>query len=480
MTVGDDVTVPTSNDATSRGRLRAHWFEASLGFLALGAFALRAYYVATVRAIVTTGAGDELYFYWWPAQQLARGRGYLSPLTMAHCSWNRSQTAKQLFRDIPDHLFAQCQAIPSAKHPPGFVTFLAVLDKLGFESMNAQRYWVCAIGAATVVLLGLLVAKLVSRRAGIIAAAIATVYPNIWINDTLLMSETLMCFGFVLGLVGVYAFRRRPHWTRIAVASVGFTIATSARSESIVLFVAIIVPLVLARTHLKLLNRLGLLVVAAIVPLAMLVPWSVYNANRFEKPVYLSTGLGPTALASTCNHTYYTANIGYYDLSCMNGAPTAEPKGEGLDESQVNSVDKQKAKRYAKAHPARTALSVFAREARIVGLWHPRQQNDFDHYVQGRGSLALVATAQWSFWALALLSFAGAWIWRKRRIALYPLVAEMALTAVIVAVTFGNTRYRAAVEWCVVALAATAIDAAITRFTRYRGGQSPSDVPFTS
>jgi len=56
----------------------------------------------------------------------------------------------------------------------------------------------------------------------------------------------------------------------------------------------------------------------------------------------------------------------------------------------------------------------------------------------------------------------------------------MALTALIVAVTFGNTRYRAAVEWCVVALAATAIDAAITRFTRYRGGQSPSDVPSTS
>ncbi len=444
-------------------------YKVGLAVIAVGGFIIRANYVLTVRSPAGYTHGDSFLFYWWPAQQLAKGRGFISPATVQHCTWNPNNVPREVLLNLPDHLFNLCQVVPSAKHPPGFVTLLAGLDKLGINGMETQRYLMCALGSITVVLVGILAARLISGRAGIIAAVIAAVYPNTWINDTALWSETLMSFGFVLGLLGVYAFWRTPNWKRLLVASIGFTIAMSARSEMIVLFAAVFIPLVLARSILAWKKRIALLALAAIAPLAVVIPWSLYNASRFEDPVLLSTGLGPTALASTCGHVYYTSSIGYYSLKCMKNTPKPVPASMGLDESQVNSYDKQRALDYAKAHPGRTVLTVVAREGRLLELWNPHQQNVFNHYAQGRGSMALVTTAQWGFRVLAILSIVGAVLWRRRRIPLYPLMAEIGLTVVVVAVTFGSTRYRAAAEWCLIVLAATTLDWLVSRFSTWRG-----------
>lgn len=466
----------SSQSEVSRSGLSRR-FKLAVGLTALVGLVIRAYNVLTVQSGMTISQGDAFLFYWLPAQQLAKGRGYISPQTFQHCTWNVETLPDRFLLDMPDRLYNLCQAVPSAKHPPGFVTLLAILDRLGISSMTAQRYALTVLGCVTVVLVGVLAARLISERAGIIAAIIAAVYPNIWISDTQLYAETLMSFGFVLGLVGVYGFWRSPSWKRLLVASVGFAIATSARSEMIVLFGVVLVPLVFARRLLPIRTRVAWLALAAVAPLLIVIPWSVYNSGRFENSVLLSTGLGPTMLASTCDLVYYTDRIGLYDLRCTHDAPSASPAGVGMDESEVNAYTKREAMKYAKSHPGRTALVVFAREARMLELWNPKQQNIFNHYAQGRGSIALVTTAQWMFRLLALLSIVGAILWRRRRIPLYPLVAEFLLTALVVAITFGSTRYRAAAEWCLILLAATTLDAMIGWFLekRRRGSAGAGD-----
>lgn len=436
-------------------------FRVALVLTALAGFGIRAFNILTVQSARTSSIDDAFLFYWWPAQQLAKGRGYISPVTLNMCTWKPTEISPRELLDLPDHLYNLCQAIPSAKHPPGFVTFLAGLDRLGISSMTAQRYALSLLGCVTVILLGMIAAKIISERAGIIAAGIAAVYPNIWISDTGLYAETLMSFGFVLGLFGVYAFWRNATWKNLLLASLGFAIATSARSEMVLLFVVIIVPLVLARRFLSFQRRLALLALAALAPLLIIVPWSMYNSGRFQHSVLLSTGLGPTMLASTCHQVYYSERIGLYNLACSKAPESLLRSGAWLDESVANDYSKRRAIDYAKAHPRRTALVVVAREGRMLDLWNPSQQNAFNSYAQGRGSLALVTTAQWMFWVLALSSIAGAVLWRRRRIPLYPLVAELVLTALVVAVTFGSTRYRAAAEWCLILLAATALDALV-------------------
>ncbi len=137
-------------------------------------------------------------------------------------------------------------------------------------------------------------------RAGLIAAGIAATYPQVWINDAMLMSETLFVFGFTLALLNIYAYHREPTRLRLAGASIGLTIAASARPESILLFALVLLPLVLARRGFDWRKRIGHLALAALFPLLAFVPWTAYNASRFSKPVLMSTGFGQTLLQANC------------------------------------------------------------------------------------------------------------------------------------------------------------------------------------
>ncbi len=454
------MTVPaTGADGGSVSSLRAHVgrrrFEWSLGVIAVVAFAIPAYYTYRVRAHQRFW-GDPRFFYYWPATQVAQGRGFLDVLTV------------QFGRPVP-----------SASHPPGFITLLAGFYKAGFQSPQAMRYLLCIMTAATVVVIGVLVARLISRRAGLIAACIAAVYPNIWISSTLVMSETLFLFGLSLGLLGIYAFAERPRWQSAAVASLGLTLAASSRPEILVLFAVVVVPLVLSRRRvLANVLRLKLLVLVAVIPLLVFAPWFVYNLQRFERPVLVSTGFGQTMLTGACDSVFYGERIGYWSVSCTADSHPPEPaEGEVPDQSVLDAYYTKRAVRYYSHHKSQVPLVVAARIGRMFGVYQPKQQNFADRYVDKRGSYDLVRTSQFSFWLLGLLSIPGLVLWRRRKIAIYPLVGIFAVAVVVEALTFGNTRYRVGVDLCAVLLAATTIDWAIGRLQRRRRGRSGSPRP---
>ena len=50
-------------------------------------------------------------------------------------------------------------------------------------------------------MIGLVGLRLAGPRVGLVAAAIAAVYPNLWINDSLVMSETLALLLVSLALL---------------------------------------------------------------------------------------------------------------------------------------------------------------------------------------------------------------------------------------------------------------------------------------
>jgi 4-amino-4-deoxy-L-arabinose transferase-like glycosyltransferase len=461
-----------------------------LGIGALG-LALRCYYTASVSSKQHFG-GDAYFFYYWPGVQLARGHGYLD--------------YQSLLYGYP---------IPGAEHPPGFVAVIALLYKLGFHSPTEMRYAMCLLGSATIVVLGLLVSRLISKRAGIVAALLTAFYPNVWINDTLLMSETLTLFGVALALLGVYGFFQRPTWKHVLVASAGLTVAASARPENLALFALVILPLILARRSIDVRGRLRLVAVAALLPLLVFVPWTVYNNARFSRPVTLSTGFGQTVQVATCDTTFSGPNIGNWSLTCARtyktglGSPTAPsvppkqlqaylkvvraagtyaqahgdlppahldrklpPQGHYKDQSVDNDIFLRQSLRYLWDHKTEVPKVVFVREARTLELWNPSQTNSLNVFAQ-RGSIRLVSSSQWMFWALCLLSLAGAATFRRKKIILYPLTMQMLLVAAVVGVTFGSTRYRAPLELCLVILSAAAIDTFLAWGRRRTGASTP-------
>src|SRR5215213_842926 len=104
---------------------------------------------------------------------------------------------------------------PSAGHPPGYVIYLAAFGIVGLDSPTANRLASGFAGAVAVGLIGV-AARWVGRRAGLgegvadraglIAAFLAAIYPNLWINDALILSESLYAGLTALVILAAYRF----------------------------------------------------------------------------------------------------------------------------------------------------------------------------------------------------------------------------------------------------------------------------------
>ncbi len=166
--------------------------------IVLGALALRVGYVMLAKRTEPL-VGDQLY-YNAQANTLARGHGFTD------------------FRD----------GSQTAEHPP--LTALAltptswVMEQFdeGGSHVLAQRLTMTVFGAAVVLVIGLLGRAVAGSRAGLLAAAIAALYPNLWINDGLVMSETLATLAVALAILLTYRCIRAPRplnavWVGLAV-----------------------------------------------------------------------------------------------------------------------------------------------------------------------------------------------------------------------------------------------------------------------
>jgi 4-amino-4-deoxy-L-arabinose transferase-like glycosyltransferase len=397
--------------------------------------------VRVARVALVTGrqpVQHDSFYYYWQAREVNAGHGFA-----------------QVFGIIQ---FGQW--VPGADHPPGYVTLLIVLQRLHLESPMSERYFMAFLGTATVVLIGLIARRLLGGRAGVVAALIAAVYPNLWVNDAEIMSEGLFVFAFTLSVYSVFRFRSDRSWRWLVVLAIALTVASSARPESLLLFVLVLVPAVLGASGLGWRRRIAMVGVAALIPIAVFLPWTIYNMGRFSKPVYLSTGFGQTLLQGNCGITYQGKTLGYYSLGCLrNVLPPSN--GKPPDASVNDALYRKRAFHNMMTNKRRLPGVVLAREGRIWGVYRVRQQAGLDRYLEGRGSKFVVHWQQRSWWLVALLALPGFWLWRRRGNVLYPLVAQIEVTALITAITFGNTRYRAGVEVVVVLLATATIDCVI-------------------
>jgi hypothetical protein len=157
---------------------------------------------------------------------------------------------------------------------------------------------------ATVVLVGLLGTQIAGRRVGVLAAAVAAVYPNLWANDGLIMSETFAALGTALVLLFAYRFIRHPTWPNAALAGVMAGLTMLGRGEEVLLLPLLLIPIALLTKDATWARRAGLAGVTTLAVAVTIAPSVVYNLTRFEKPVLLSYGDGGVLLGANCADTY--------------------------------------------------------------------------------------------------------------------------------------------------------------------------------
>jgi 4-amino-4-deoxy-L-arabinose transferase-like glycosyltransferase len=414
----------------------ARRFRVSLATIVVLGLALRLTYVIVQRDQPPSADGS---YYLAAANLLADGKGFINPVSY-------------LIRGISG---------AAAQHPPAWTVLLAFPSVLGIESQLQHQIFACLVGAATVVVMGFAGRRLAGARAGLIAAAVAALYPYFWLYERALWSETLVLLLVAVAVLLAVEFSEHPRFWSIAALGAVCGLLTLTRAEEILLVPLLLVPLVLLLRATPWRDRLRLLAVGVGATVVVITPWVAYNMSRFDDPVFITTTFGKNLQIANCDSTYHGELLGYFDDRCAPPQLVRRLTPPGGDASTSDAALRRRAVDYIDAHRGRAAVVALVREARAFGLYRPFQQMHLD--TRRGNSLWVTRAGFFAYWVLAATAVFGAYVLRRRGRSLLPLLPFVATVVISIAVTFGFTRFRATAEVPIVLLAAVGIDAVLRR-----------------
>jgi 4-amino-4-deoxy-L-arabinose transferase and related glycosyltransferases of PMT family len=407
------------------------WFRWSLAGIAAVALAVRLLYIFQSRQYIKFG-GDA-FFYHAGANLLADGRGFIWP-------------------------FTPHRSTPTAGHPPLYLVYLAIPSFFGFTSQLTHLLWSAFLGVGTVVVIGLVGREVRSERVGVIAAAIAAIYPNIWVPDGSLMAETVAMFATAVALLFAYRYWRDHRWSQLALVGLASGAAALSRSELVLMIPFLVLPLAVFVPGPTRRQRWIALGAGSLAALALMSPWMVLNLTRFEKPELLSTQFGALLASTDCGPIWNGGVKSYFSVECAAAIKKRELK-PGDDESVADAAYRKAGIKYITHHMSLIPGVAAARLGAILGVYHRDVQIFLDGVIEGRGD-RLARIGLYSFQGLAILSVAGGILVRRRReVPVFPLVVLPVIVLFIVVGGYASTRFRSPAEVVLCILSAVALDA---------------------
>lgn len=353
-------------------------------------------------------------------------------------------------------------SLPGAEHGPLTSLWLTPWSLGSGDNVAWQRFAMTLLGIGTVAVIGLVGRRLAGPTVGLVAAGIAAVYPNLWINDSLVMSESLACLLVALALLVVLEVHRSPSPGSCALVGVLVGLACLTRSE-----LGLLVPGFAGLAWWRAAGRprrwLAPLLVAGCA-VGLLVPWIAYNLTQFERPVLLSTNDGTTLLGANCDRTYYE-DIGGWDIRCLEPVPNDET----VDASIRSAERRRVAIAYARDHWTRVPVVALARVARTLDVYGLSSLVALDRGEEKAAWAVWAGIVCW--WVLAVAAVVG-WraLGRARRTdaaaTRWWLLVPLAAVLVTSVLFYGAHRIRAPAEPAVVVLAAAGLVALFARPSR--------------
>jgi 4-amino-4-deoxy-L-arabinose transferase-like glycosyltransferase len=296
---------------------------------------------------------------------------------------------------------------------------------------------------------GLLGKRVGGARVGVTAAVIAALYPNLWGNDALVMSESLAALLVTVFLLCLVAWVDAPSTRRLVVVGVVLGLCALTRSELAIAapLVALLVVVVCRRRAVRWWSAVLLLGVAVAAPIA---PWVVFNAARFDRPVLLTTNEGPALLGTNCDEVYYGPHIGAWSLFCV---VQGTPDRPYADTSVRSAVQRSAGLHYIRTHLRRLPVVLTARVARLFDLYGLRNLVFQDVGEERQAWVSWLGIV--CFWLLAPLSAMGLRRVARRHLAV--LLVPVAAAVVTSLMLYGAHRMRIGAEPVVVVGAAVVV-----------------------
>jgi 4-amino-4-deoxy-L-arabinose transferase-like glycosyltransferase len=253
--------------------------------------------------------GGDPHWYFVVASNLSHGYGYVVQ-------------PNQVFGEIPG------PGKPTAFWPPGYPFALAALFKLTGIGFTPAQIMNAVLAAFTVPFVYALGKSIFDQRAGLLAAGIFAVFPNVIAGIPLLFPEpmfTLIFFAAVLLLTVKPADRA---WLVYAGFGVLAGLACLTRGQGVVLYPVAIVYWLARDGWRPALRSTGLMLLAAVLVIA---PWTLRNAIEMHALIPISTnsgaalrvGHGPESIGTT---KWTHDNVDGYDMQDAMANPTREVK----------------------------------------------------------------------------------------------------------------------------------------------------------
>ena len=263
------------------------------------------------------------------------------------------------------------QGGPSAVRSPGYTYFLGGIYALSGDSVTAGRIAGAVLGALAVLLLYLIARRIWGRRTGLVAAALAALFPPLVLLSRDLLSESLFIALELGAVLCVLNFRRSGGMLRWAAAAGALCgMAALTRNTGLALLLAMALGVWILRPRLRLLSLAAPAVMIACAAL-VIAPWTIRNAIEFGRFLPLTTSPG-IATAGTYNEVSHGDGATHGAWRDPQLVPRFLPLfvTAGIDEGTVDATLRREAREFAWEHPgylAETSVWNLLRLFEIAG-----------------------------------------------------------------------------------------------------------------
>ncbi|WP_337286886.1 glycosyltransferase family 39 protein [Candidatus Methylomirabilis sp.] len=373
------------------------------------------------------------------ARSIAEGRGYISPFgTGEPTAW---------MPPLYPYLLSGVFSIFGVYSPASAIVILVIQ---------------CAIGAATVFILYALACRWAGRRAAVIAAFGFAIYPPaVYFSGGIVSSSPLSVLLTAMTLLLAQVYRETARIGTVLSAGLVASLTALLDPVSLVLLPCILYAILRAPTSLA--TRLRVSLIAVIVAVVVLTPWTVRNYIVFGTWVPIKSNLGQE-LAGSLNDHVARRKCGESGPSVFETmSPSEKELTAGMDEVVLNQWLLKRALHWARAHPRRVLELSLCRAAQF--WWQTDFGAALEQAMRHGGPLAKTALAL-SYPAILVLAVGGLILayWQGRPVGsaalfflLYPLIYYVRLITLY--------RYRYPLEPFLLIFAALAM-ASLSRYPR--------------
>ncbi|MBA2287854.1 MAG: glycosyltransferase family 39 protein [Ktedonobacteraceae bacterium] len=203
---------------------------------------------------------------------------------------------------LQGHCFCIYPHIPTVDRAPLWPALIALIYGLFGPHDYFVRLFLCGIGAGTCLLLSLFARDLFGQRMGMLAGVIAALYPELYIYDGWLYSESIYIFLLFALCYSLYRLQRasqRPLWAWIACGVLLALVAFVRPTGLLIIGIVMLWALFIAHTQRipwpSILKGAG---ATLLVSLALIAPWTLRNYLVSGGFVPIATGEGTVLLGA--------------------------------------------------------------------------------------------------------------------------------------------------------------------------------------